>query len=212
VSIIVALNGKLFMDSLSGYITGLHNTFVMYTIIFPAVAGGVLLMLYIIFEPFIRHELRGRFKSTHEYALELNLEKPKPFYRIAIPVDFSPTDQTAMNYAISQGGKEAVYILIHVVESAGARLLRSEITDLESADDQGFITKYAEYLRSRGFKVNTIIGYGMAQTVIPEVISQEKADLLVMSSHKKGRIHRFFKGTTIAKVQRRISVPMIILK
>ena len=176
------------------------------------VAGALLLLLYIIFEPFIRHELRARFKPAHEFGIEINLEKPRPFRNIAIPVDFSPADQTAINYAISQGGKEAVYILIHVVESAGARMLRSEITDLESSDDQGFITKYAEYLSSKGFKSKTIIGYGMARTVIPEVVSQVNADLLVMSSHKKGRIHRLFKGTTIASVQRRISIPMIILK
>jgi manganese transport protein len=212
VTIIVLLNGKLFIDSLTDYITGLHNSFMLYTLILPLVTGAILLMLYIIFEPFISHKLRAIFKPTHEFAIEINLEKPRPFHRIAIPVDFSPADQTAMNYAISQGGREAVYILIHVVESAGARMLRSEITDLESSDDQGFITKYAEYLRSKGFKSNTIIGYGMAQTVIPELVSQVHADLLVMSSHNKGRIHRFFKGTTIAKVQRRISIPMIILK
>ncbi len=212
VIIIVSLNGKLFVDSLSGYITGIHNSFLLYFLILPAVIGAVLLMLYIIIEPLIRHELRTRFKPTHEFGVEISLEKPKPFRRIAIPVDFSPADQGAINYAISQGGKEAVYILIHVVESAGARMLRSEITDLESSDDQGFITLYAEYLKSKGYKSNTIIGHGMAKTVIPEVISQVDADLLVMSSHRKGRIHRFFKGTTIANVQKRISIPMIILK
>ena len=212
VSIIVSLNGKLFFDSLTDYIAGLHNSFLLYGLILPLVIGAVLLMLYIIIEPFIRHELRARFKPTHEFGIEINLEKPRPFRKIAIPVDFSRADQTAMNYAISQGGKEAVYILIHVVESAGARMLRSEITDLESSDDQGFITQYAEYLKSKGFKSKTIIGYGMARTVIPEVVGQVDADLLVMSSHKKGRIHRLFKGTTIANVQRRISIPMIILK
>jgi manganese transport protein len=212
VTIIVSLNGKLFADSLTGYIKGLHNPFVLYFLILPLVIAAVLLMLYILFEPFIRHELRARFKPTHEFGIEISLEKPRPFRRIAIPVDFSPADQRAINYAISQGGKEAVYILIHVVESAGARMLRSEITDLESSDDQGFISLYAEYLKSKGFKSKTIIGYGMAKTVIPEVIGQADADLLVMSSHKKGRIHRFFKGTTIANVQKRISIPMIILK
>jgi manganese transport protein len=212
VVIIIGLNGKLLYDSMNGYISGLHNPFILFFVILPLFVGAVLLLFYILVEPFIRHELRARFKPAHEFGIEINLEKPKPFRKIAIPVDFSPVDQVALNYAISQGGKEAEYVLIHVVESAGARFLRSEITDLESADDQGFINRYADFLRARGYKSNTMIGYGMAGSVIPDVVSQVDADLLVMSSHKKGRFHRFFKGTTIANVQQRISIPMIILK
>jgi manganese transport protein len=213
VAIIIALNTKLLYDVVSDFVSSGSHPFIAYGIILPLLFAGILLLIYVLVEPFISHELQRRFKPTHAaFGFEIQIERPKPFRKIAVPVDFSPTDQQALNYAISQGGKEAEYILIHVVESAGARMLRSDITDLESSDDQGFIARYAEVLQSKGYKSNTIIGYGMAGTVIPEVIEQVSADLLVMSSHKKGTAHRIFKGTTIANVQKRIAIPMIILK
>jgi manganese transport protein len=211
VAVIVGLNGKLLIDTLSSYMGNLQNPLIIYLVILPLSFGALLLLFYIILEPFIRHRLRPGFKPTHEFKGSIVLEDPKPFRKIAVSVDFTTSDQVALNYAVSQGGLQAEYFLIHIVESAGARMLRAEITDRESTDDQGFITRYAQYLRSKGFKTSTIIDYGMAGTTIPEVVSRVGADLLVMSSHRKGPFHRFFKGTTISLVQKRITVPMIIL-
>jgi len=212
VAVILGLNVKLVIGTVYAFFGIYHGLHMVLLIILLSGLGALVLLAYITFEPIIRTTPQLPFKATHENEGDLYIEEPEPFNRIAIPVDFTPSDQMALNYAIAQGGKEAQYFLIHIVESAGARMLRSEITDRESSDAQGLIARYSRYLRSMGFNVRTVIDYGLAGTVIPEVISKVNADLLVMSSHRKGRIHRMFKGTTIIKVQRRTKIPMIIIK
>jgi len=57
-----------------------------------------------------------------------------------------------------------------------------------------------------------VLDFGLARNVLPEVAKRLEADLLVMSSHRKGFLHQLIKGTTISQVQRKINIPLIILK
>jgi manganese transport protein len=59
----------------------------------------------------------------HGKFQEITNDIPSPHKRIAICIDFSKTDHHSISHALSQGGKEADYLLIHIVESAGAMML-----------------------------------------------------------------------------------------
>ena len=82
------------------------------------------------------------------------------YHRIAVAVDFSSSDNKAISNAIAQGGKAAEYILIHIVETAGARMMGHEIDDLETTSDKRNLEKYKNELSSKGFTINTKLGFG----------------------------------------------------
>jgi manganese transport protein len=212
VAVIVGLNLSLFEGSLRNALERSTHPLVTYLLVIPVSIAIIILLLYILFEPVISRRLIPALSPTHHFDDAFELGTPEPFRRIAITIDFTKADQSTLKYALSQGGKEADYFLIHIVESAGARLMNAEITDKESSEDEGFIGKYAQHLLDMGYRAEAIIDYGVAGSMIPDVVGHIGADLLVMSSHRKGFIHRLFKGTTIRKVQQRVNIPMMILK
>jgi manganese transport protein len=212
VGVIVALNVRLVIDTMKGFLETTSHPVVVYLLILVPVAGAFLLLLYTIVEPMIKFRIPVKLAPAHHVPREIKFEQPIAFKRIAVTLDFSESDNNAINFALSQGGKDAEYFLIHVVESAGARMMTSEISDRETSDDRNFLARYSEQLVAGNYKSSTIIDFGLARNVIPEVVKRVEADLLVMSSHRKGKLHRFFKGRTISTVQKRINIPMIILK
>ena len=74
------------------------------------------------------------------------LEIPK-FRKIAVALDFSRQDEKLLAFAIGQGGTESRYILIHVVESASARMLGKQSDDLETRTDQERLNSYQHHLK-----------------------------------------------------------------
>jgi len=134
------------------------------------------------------------------------------YNKIAITVDFSRSDSKAISNAFSQGGKSAEYILIHIVETAGARMMDQEIDDLETVSDKVNLEKYRVELASKGYKIHTKLGFGNPKKSIPEIVNATDCDLLVMGAHG----HRAFKdmilGTTLDAVRHNVRVPVLIVK
>ncbi len=212
VAVIVSLNIGLVFDFLKDIYS--HNLFSFKIIFITLFAGSSLvLLIYILLEPFFRRFVVEKLQPMHHGAKEIELFKNKEYKRIAISVDFSDADSKALNAAITQGGTHAEYILIHIVESAGARTWNSEILDIETDEDTIFIDKYSKMLTNQNYKNSTLIDFGIAKNVLPGIVEKLGADLLIMASHgEKNIFHRILKGTTISKVQRKINVPILILK
>jgi len=212
VMIIVVLNIKLVFDFIIDFTQTSSQTFVIYFIVWPLVGVIFLLLLYLVIEPFFKMKLPQKLSPAHGVPAKLVIEKSKVYKRIAVSLDFSDSDNKAISCAISQGGKDAEYVLIHIVESAGARMMSSEVFDRETSDDRKFLESYSTQLSELNYKSSVILEFGLERNKIPEVVKSVEADLLVMSSHKKGKLHQFVKGRTISAVQHKIDIPMVILK
>ncbi|WP_204316404.1 hypothetical protein, partial [Serratia marcescens] len=66
-----------------------------------------------------------------------------PLTRIAITVDFKQLDHKVINHSITQGGKNCIYTLIHVVESVASASHFHDSTDEETIKDREFLDEYA---------------------------------------------------------------------
>ena len=134
------------------------------------------------------------------------------YNRIAICIDFSNIDSLAIRSAIAQGGTNAKYLLIHVVESAGAMVYGSEIADHEVTSDTQALKNYVSQLKERNFDVAMQIGFGNPRRKIPAMVKEFNADLLVMGAHG----HTFFKdlifGATVDTVRHRVNIPVFIVR
>jgi len=211
---IISLNVKLVINELTGWLADAgDNAWILWITVVPVVIGAGLLLLYIIFKPLI--ERRAAEKDTklpHGIAGKLDVGAGPVYKRIAVTLDFSAIDSLTIQSALAQGGIHAQYLLLHVVETAGAMVYGSDIADHESQKDTVSLESYKGQLMDKGYNVNVMIGYGNPRRTIPKMVSEFDADLLVMGAHG----HRFFKdlifGTTVDIVRHRVKVPVLIVK
>ncbi len=211
-AIIVILNGKLVIETVADFISKSEHPLVIYFTVVPLVIGAGLLLLYITLMPIIKNAKEKENRVPDGVPEDLKISVTQQYKRIAITVDFSKSDSKAISNAVSQGGINAEYILIHIVETAGARLMNNEIDDLETISDKNNMEKYKADLTSKGLKVETCLGFGNPKRSIPEIVNNKQCDLLVMGAHG----HRGFKdiifGTTLDAVRHGVKVPVLIVK
>ena len=136
----------------------------------------------------------------------------KKYNKIAITVDFSDSDSKAISNAISQGGNDAQYLLIHIVETAGARFMNNEIDDLETISDTVNLEKYKTELNEKGFIINVQLGFGNPKKSIPEIVNNNNCDLLVMGAHGHRALKDIIFGTTLDAVRHNVKIPVLIVK
>ena len=214
VALILALNIQWLWGTVGDFMKTHHN-YLVNGIIFAVIAGIVILMVYIFFTPFTPRKRRYK-KDTmvpHLAALSLELEhKANQYRKIAITVDFSPSDINALSKAVAEGGKNAEYLLIHIVETAGARFMQEEIRDYETSSDNKNLDKYVDRFDQEGFTAKAVIGYGNPKTSIADIVNSSGADLLVMGVHGHKTFKDIIFGTTIDKLRHRVKIPMLIVR
>ncbi len=212
--IIVSLNVKLVMNEVSLWITNAgENAWIVWSFVIPICMAAGLLLLYITFKPWLNRRRTDKMaRIPHGTAAPLRDLGSTIYKQIAITIDFSSVDNLTIRSATAQGGKEAHYLLVHVVETAGAMWYGSEIADHESAEDSLALKDYLNQLQSQGYKVEMKIGFGNPKQIIPEIVDAFKADLLVMGAHG----HKWFKdlifGTTVDTVRHRVKIPVLIVR
>ena len=212
-SIIVSLNAKLVYDEITSWLESSSNPAVLWFTVVPLAFGFLGLLLYIVFKPFIaRIKSNIENHSPHHLKLEYN---PKEIYtkkNIAISVDFSKADEAALNNAFELGGIDAQYTLIHIVETVGALMYGGHVDDHETTVDEKLLLEYKEMLSQKGFRIETELGFGKPNSVIPKIINQGNFDILVMGTHGHTGLKDILFGTTVDKLRHKISIPLLIVK
>ncbi|MBS1951335.1 MAG: Manganese transport protein MntH [Cytophagales bacterium] len=211
-TIIIALNIKLVFQEIVGWINSSGNyQWVIWGLVIPVCVVAIALLLYIIFKPLL-DQRRLQHIVPHGTALDLNLLVKPSYHRVAISIDFSEADTKAIQSALAQGGHEARYILLHVVETAGAMWYGSEIADREANEDTSALANYAEQLQSKGYPCEVKIGFGNPRRTLPEMINNFGADLLVMGAHGHNWAKDLVFGTTVDIVRHRVNIPVLIVR
>lgn len=212
-TIIVSLNVKLVFDEITGWLAISSNPMVLWLTVVPLAIGFLILLLYIVFKPFIikaKQDIQNH--SPHNFKLQFSKTGSYHKKNIAISVDFSSADEVALNNAFELGGIEAKYTLIHVVETVGAMIYGKNIEDHETLIDEKLLNEYKEILAEKGFKVKTKLGFGKPNKVIPEIINKGNFDVLVMGTHGHTGFKDLLFGTTVDKLRHKISIPLFIVK
>ena len=211
-STIVALNGKLVYDEISGWMSDSENPLWLWLTVVPLAFGFLFLLLYIVFMPLLAKS-KTAIQNHSPHNLDLKFSKTGAYNtkKIAITVDFSTSDEAAINNAFELGGKEAKYTLIHVVETVGAMMYGNNIKDHETTIDEKLLNEYKEMLNAQGFSVETKLGFGKPSKVIPEIVNKGNFDILVMGTHGHTGFKDLLFGTTVDKLRHKISIPLFIV-
>lgn len=209
--IIVSLNVKLVINTIGGWISESPNPTIYYFTIVPVAIAAGFLLLYITLFPLVKKSKARRKNVPDGFPQDLQLIASKSYQRIAVTVDFSSSDNVAISNAIAQGGKSAEYILIHIVETAGARMMGQEIDDLETESDRKSLDKYKLDLEAQGYLISVRLGFGNPKRSIPEIVNSETCELLVMGAHGHHALMDLIFGTTLDAVRHKVKIPVLIV-
>ena len=211
--VIVALNIKLVFAEINSWIISAgDNSIWVWLSAVPIAVFSFFILVYITVSPFLKKKITEKVKLPHGRPKEL-VDFTLPLYkRIAVAVDFSDTDADTIKNAIAQGGKNAEYVLIHIVETAGARIFGKEINDFETGADEQYVKEYADRLKREGYNVIWQLGYGTPKKSIPEVVKNNNVDLLVMGAHGHKLIKDILFGTTVDAVRHKVKIPILVVR
>lgn len=211
-TIIVSLNAKLVFNEIVGWLEASENPIVLWLTVVPLAFGFLVLLLYIIFNPFFVKPKKMENHSPHNLTLKWSRQGTYDRKNIAISVDFSEADEAALNNAFALGGMDANYTLIHVVETVGAMIYGSNIVDHETTLDEKLLHDYFEMLSDKGYKVDTKLGFGEPGKTLSRIINEGAFDVLVMGTHGHTGFKDLIFGTTVDKVRHKINIPLFIVK
>jgi manganese transport protein len=211
--IIVLLNIRMVYGQIIDLIQNNPNiAFWLKISIVPLAILVLLLLVFVTIEPLVMRAQLYKIEHLHDAKQPLIITQIAPYQRIAISVDFSTMDTVTINQAIAQGGKTAQYLLVHVVESAGARWLGSDIKDFETQTDKAYLNEYAQELAEQGYQCTVMVGFGNRTKEIPRLVKAFKADFLVMGGHGHQAFMDFILGSTISEVRHQLTIPVLIVQ
>ncbi|MEO6539442.1 MAG: Nramp family divalent metal transporter [Ferruginibacter sp.] len=171
------------------------------------------LLVYIILTPYILKNKKAVSIKIHrdtDTSTIKNLVIPS-FEKIAIALDFSEHDEKLLAYAIGQGKTNTHYLLVHIVESASAKLLGQESDDYESRKDKERMDSYVSELQSRGFTAEGFLGFNNRAKEIVRIAKGVNADMLVMGAHGHTGLKDFIYGETVNTVRHELKIPVLIV-
>ncbi len=210
--IIVGLNVQLVYQEVTDWIgTAGDEVWTIYLFVIPLIVIITFLLLYVFIMPFIRKDREVSSKIPHGEALEIEHVEQVHYKAIGITLDFSRNDRNTIRHALIQGGKDAEYLLIHIVETAGAQFHGEKVMDLETQIDTENLEKYRKNLKELGYHSKISIGYGTAAKAISKIVKAENMDLLVMGAHGHKGLSDFILGTTLDRVRHNVNIPILII-
>src|SRR5450631_2493 len=172
--------------------------------------GALVLLFFILFHPWMSKEQVKDVTLHGESNIPGMLKIPK-FKKIAVALDFSPKDEKLLAFAIGQGGPESNYILIHVVESASARMLGKQSDDLETRTDQERLNNYRLSMEKNNYPAVTRLGYINRTKEIVRIVNEEGAEILVIGAHGHTGLKDFIYGETVNTVRHELKIPVLIV-
>ncbi|MFN8278329.1 MAG: Nramp family divalent metal transporter [Chitinophagales bacterium] len=210
--IIVALNIRLVIQTLVEWRQQLSAMPWLFDgVILPLVAVAFVLLVVATVYPLLGRA-RPQTGTMHQPPDVLPLIEKREYQQVAICLDFSSSDTKALLEGLAHGSKTSTqYHLIHVVESAVARATGAETRDQETHEDWKMLQHYKTQLAAQGFQIQLHLGFGDAKTVIPDLVRQVNAGLLVFGSHGHAGVQDFIFGETIRAVQHRVQCAVLIV-
>jgi manganese transport protein len=208
--VIIALNVKLVYEELSSLIVRSEYPLLISFTIVPLCLFCLFVLLYIFIVPFIASRAITE-KGFHRDLQPLVLENTNSLRRIAVTVDFSGSDNKAINKAVQLGDKDSVLVLIHILESTNAVVYGEEAYDHERDEDYQKLVQYQEQLLAKGIHAEVQLGFGNPKSVIPRLITENNVDALVMGTHGHRTIKDILLGTTIESVRHIVKIPLVLV-
>jgi nucleotide-binding universal stress UspA family protein len=138
---------------------------------------------------------------------------------VLIPLDGSEMGDETLSYALEHLPKDNVrLILFHCMDLnylyANAPMLSANFPELEALDrerNQKYLEAKVAWAQEQGFEARSILAFGEPVLRILLCAESEKVDQILLSTHGRSGLSRFFMGSVAEGVIRRSPVPVLIV-
>jgi manganese transport protein len=208
--VIVILNVKLVIEEISMW-AQTASSLLIYGLVVPIAVLIGCLLLFVFVYPLIKDQRIGS-NVPHGDALEIGPVEHLAYRRIGISVDFSKNDLKTIRHGLVQGGKDAEYFIIHIVETAVATYHGTSAMDHETKADTDNLDAYCINLQNLGYHATPCIGFGKPANSISRLSRENNLDLLVMGAHGHKGVKDLILGTTVNSVRHQVAIPVLIVR
>jgi nucleotide-binding universal stress UspA family protein len=141
---------------------------------------------------------------------EITRRRNRPM-KILLAVDGSKYSDAAVRTVTQERQRDVQVRVLHVLERppalaaremAGYRSALAAAAQKEKIQAQGLLAKIGNELRSKGFKVSTVLEEGDPKSKILELARKWRADLIVVGSHGRKGLEHFLLGSVSEAVAR----------
>ncbi|MDB5206237.1 MAG: iron/manganese transporter [Flavisolibacter sp.] len=210
-TVLVYLNMRMVFEQASGFFATSDNTFWKVVIIVATLLFIGLLITAILY-PLLRKKPVGISVQVHKKLLPVVPLITLPKYRkVAVAIDFSERDQNVLAHAMAQAGEGSTVVLIHIVESASAKILGENSDDYETRGDQDKLDAYAAQLTAQNIIAETHLGFRNRTKEIARLVKESNADLLIIGAHGHKGMRDWLYGETIDAVRHKLKIPVLIV-
>ncbi|MEI2747986.1 MAG: divalent metal cation transporter [Ferruginibacter sp.] len=209
-SVLVYLNIRMVTGEAIDYFAESENTGMKILIILAGILFIALLVYSILFPLFGKKRTDAHINMHPESDDLKNIQIPV-YRKIAVALDFSENDIKLLSAAIGQAKSEKEFILIHIVESASAKLHGLDTADYETQKDKERLDFFVKQLEEKGFKAKGVLGFKESSKEIVRIVKEENADMLVIGAHGHTGLKDFIYGATINTVRHELKIPVFIV-
>ena len=208
--ILVFLNVRLVVSEMIDTMNEPGNMGLKFFIVLLAIVFAWLFLMMTFF-PLLGKMKKKEEAGIHGYTGEISRVEIKPFSKVAVALDFGALDNKMIAHALKQGGAEAEYLLIHVVETVAAGYAGSDSDDDETRVDTEHLQALAAQITKMGYKVYTRLGFRGRVDEIVRLVKENNSDLLVMGAHRHTGLKDILYGETANQVRHKLSIPVLIV-
>jgi manganese transport protein len=209
--VIVGLNAKLVYSEIADLLDSQHNTLLISFTIVPVCIFCFLMLIYIAVIPLITKGRSALKKGFHSDPVVIKIEDPSRIQRIGVTVDFSESDNKAINKAVQFGNGNSVLVIIHVLESTNAMVYGENAFDYEREEDYLKLLNYQQQLSEANIVAEIQLGFGNPAQAIPELLEKNQCEMLVMGTHGHRTIKDIILGSAIENIRHEIKVPLVLV-
>lgn len=208
--ILVYLNAGMVVEKFTPLFTGSGNIWLK-ILVAGSAATALGLLAYIIIYPFLGRGPGNVQLRPHPEPIPLKQLDPPVYSRIAIALEFGEYDGRLLSHAVGQGSESTQFILIHVVESASAKILGNATDDYETRKDQQQLDVYVSQLEALGKQAKGFLGFRNRAKEIVRIVNEQQADMLVIGAHGHSGLQDFIYGETINTVRHDLRIPVLVV-
>lgn len=145
------------------------------------------------------------------------------YKKILVPLDGSGFSECSLEHvkAIASGCRVPETILLRVVEPLSAEIVSAlamagddllHKAELDSqVEARNYVVKIKNELANNGLEVEAVVVDGSAAEEILDYAKNNKVDLIVMTTHGKTGISRWFFGSVAQKVLQHSPIPVLMI-
>ena len=147
------------------------------------------------------------------------------YQKVLVPLDGSKLAECVVEHvkSIATGCQVPTVVLLRVVEPFSPPTyfnLRHEMAtedtyrdakETAEAQAKNYLSEMAERLKAEGITVENDMAYGLPADEILNYAEQKQVDLIVMSTHGRSGISRWFSGSVTQKVVGQSLIPVLIV-